>query len=228
MLRVVNYQSVTYSSTYYRAFLITRELRNKTVADVLDGLKNYLVTEVIPKSSFTGVTEGYHLNQFTKRYIFHMLARIIAYMNDKCGIELPFDKIVDRSIKNSYDIEHIWADDYTQCKHTEEFVTERDFKEYRNRLGNLLLLPRDKNRSYQQMPYEQKVGKYDSENILARSLNKHCYENNPSFMRFLSESGLPFVSYERFFKADLDERQQLYRLICEQIWNIDNLDKAAK
>lgn len=227
-LRVVNYHSVEYSNTYYRAFIITKELRGKTVADILRYTKDFLVTKVIPEGSLSSISEGFHLNQFSKRYIFHMLARMISYMNEQCGIDSDFDKIVDRKKTNSLDIEHIWADDYSQGNHSEEFANERDFKDYRERFGNLLLLPRDKNRSYQKNPYEEKVQMYFSDNILARSLNRLFYKNNPSFLRFVSESGLPFVPYDVFNKADLDERQELYRAICEKIWNIDNLDRVAK
>src|SRR5712691_137928 len=35
---------------------------------------------------------------------------------------------------------------------------------------------------------------------------------------FKNCSGLPFCSYSTFKKGDLDARQELYRLICEEIW----------
>ncbi|GHU13146.1 hypothetical protein FACS1894161_2820 [Spirochaetia bacterium] len=227
MLRIVNYTSVTYSSTLYRAFIITKDIRNKPAPDILQYTKKYLEQQIIPETNFSGIPR-FHLNQFSKRYIFHMLARFTDYLNEKCGTGEKFDEIVNRKRKNSYDIEHIWADDYSQGNHLQEFQTEHEFKEYRNYLGNLLLLPRDKNRSYQDMPYEEKIKHYNSENLLVRSLNSLCYKNNPSFMRFLSDSGLPFKAYDHYNKEDLDERQGLYKLLAENIWNLDRLDEVAQ
>jgi len=42
---------------------------------------------------------------------------------------------------------------------------------------------------------------------------------NPSFLKFIKESGLPFKPHEKFKKKDLDTRQELYRQICDYIWN---------
>lgn len=33
--------------------------------------------------------------------------------------------------------------------------------------------------------------------------------------------GLPFKAHEEFKRADVEERQELYQAICEQIWNFD-------
>ena len=33
---------------------------------------------------------------------------------------------------------------------------------------------------------------YNAQNLLARSLNPQCYENNPGFRQFLLSTGLPF------------------------------------
>jgi hypothetical protein len=227
MFRVTNYTSVTYSSTYYRAFIIAKEIRNKSVADLLQYTKNYLTKQIIPETNFDGIRR-FRLNQFSKRYIFHMLARFMAYLNDECGIGEEFDEIINRKRKNSYDIEHIWADNYSQRNHRQEFQTVHEFTEYRDRLGNLLLLPRDKNRSYQDMVYEDKIKHYNSENLLTRTLNSLCYQNNPSFLNFVNNSGLPFKSYDHYNKKDLDERQELYKLLCENIWDLNKLDEAAK
>ena len=227
MFRIVNYTSVTYSSTLYRAFHITKDIRNKSVNDILQYTKKYLEEKVMNETDLEGIRR-LRLNQFSKRYIFHMLARFISYINEQCDIGENFDVIVDRKRKNSYDIEHIWAEDYSHGNHKQDFTTEHDFKEYRERLGNLLLLPRDKNRSYQDKPYEDKLKHYNSENLLTRSLNSLCYQNNPSFLRFVDESALPFKYYDHFSKNDLDERQELYKLLAEKIWNLDNLSAIAQ
>src|SRR5690625_6578854 len=86
------------------------------------------------------------------------------------------------------------------------FESYEQFIDYREALGALVLLPKDKNRSLQDMPYSDKVRKYASENILARSLNEECYKNNPSFLRFIEEYGLDFRSLDKFGPEEIDRK----------------------
>jgi hypothetical protein len=120
-------------------------------------------------------------------------------------------------------VEHIWADKFK--RHTSEFDCEDDFHHYRNRFGGLLLLPRGFNQSYGAMTYKSKVKKYIEQNLLAKTLHPECYVRNPSFKSYKKQSNLPFRAYpEQFRKEDLDERQELYRQICEEIWDPARLD----
>jgi hypothetical protein len=100
---------------------------------------------------------------------------------------------------------------------------------YRNRFGGLLLLPRGFNQSYGDMEYGKKVNKYIEQNLLAKTLHPQCYVNNPDFLKYKERSGLPFRAYpETFSKKDLDERQELYRQICEEIWDPARLAQEVK
>ena len=76
-------------------------------------------------------------------------------------------------------------------------------------------MPKSFNASYGDLPYEQKLVHYDSQNLLARSLNENAYDHNPGFRRFLEQSGLPFRPHAEFRKADLDDRQELYGQLAE-------------
>ena len=68
---------------------------------------------------------------------------------------------------------------------------------------------------------------YDSQNLLARSLNSNAYDHNPGFRRFRENSGLLFCAHAEFRKADLDERQGLYGQLANYIWNPARLGEAA-
>lgn len=65
-------------------------------------------------------------------------------------------------------------------------------------------------------------------NLLAQSLHPSAYEHDPGFRRFREESGLPFHPYPEFNKADLDERQELYRKIAELVWRPAELRDLAE
>lgn len=222
-IRVFNFRTVDYSSIKYTVFNLTKKIRRKTVDELVTIFKDYISGM---EQSLEGI-DSFYLNQFTRRYMLHILSRMTYYLEHNCGINSSFTTYIDRQQKNPYDIEHIWADDYTQENYQSEFQTEEEFKTFRNRFGGLLILPKDKNRSYQDMEYSKKVMKYDSENLLARTLNTNCYSNNPLFLRFMQSNNLSFKPYRNFNKVDLIERQELYKEICKNIWSIELFDEIA-
>jgi hypothetical protein len=174
------------------------------------------------QETFAGVN-SFFLHMQNRHYVHHILARITHHIERECGINSDFSTYIARDIKKPFEIEHIWANQYK--RYLDEFPSEKDFNEYRNHIGGLILLPRGFNQSFGDKPYEEKVQAYFGQNMLAQSLNRQCYLNNPSFLAYKNRSGLPFRPYSTFKKADLDERQELYRLICEEIWSPSRFDR---
>lgn len=171
-------------------------------------LKAYIIQQVVEsdRDSVNHAIQEFELNQFTGRYMLHMLARLTDFVNVRMGRASEFEKYVDRNPRTSYDIEHILPDDYNTYK--DLFNDEEDFNINRRKIGNLILLTSDHNRSYQAMPFDQKVVHYLSDNILAQSLNQGAYQNNPKFLQLASAYG--FKSYDVFDKNAIRERVQLY------------------
>lgn len=150
-----------------------------------------------------------------------ILARMTEYVEHGSGKLLDFDKLVDTSLKNRFQIEHIWANFYS--RHRDEFTNERDFEDHRNRLGDLILLPSNINQSHGGDPYEKKIKLYVKENWLAASLHPDAYANEPGFTGFINQTELPFRAFPEFWKEDVGERQHLYTEIARQIWNPQRL-----
>jgi hypothetical protein len=174
------------------------------------------------EESFGGVKKFY-MHQQNRGYVHTLLARITHHVAEKCGIDSDILSYLDRTAKHPFQVEHIWANDYDQYK--SQFGNEYEFSEYRNHFGGLILLPDDFNKSYGKKGYKEKLDGYLGQNVLAKTLHPTWYENNPSFRRFKETSGLPFKPYpDAFTKANLDERQELYRLICEEIWSPSRFD----
>ena len=113
------------------------------------------------------------------------------------------------------EVEHIWANHFDE--HVDEFSSENEFASVRNRVGDLLVLPKSFNASYRDAPYVTKVVQYFSQNILAQSLCDTKYVNAPGFAKFRSASGLQFKPYDAFPSSAVDERSELYRQIL--LWN---------
>ncbi|MFB4165333.1 DUF262 domain-containing protein [Alteribacillus sp. JSM 102045] len=223
--RAVNFRTLGYSSIVYTMFNLMKEIRDLDVISLSSLLKKKLdVNEM--KETIDGVKD-FRLHQQNYRYVRYVLARITHYIENQSGVESNFETYISRNIKKPFEIEHIWADQYE--RYSDEFDSPEAFMEYRNRIGGLLLIPRGFNQSYGKKPYEEKVSAYFGQNLLAQSLNGQCYQNNPSFLAYIERSGLPFKPYPHSFKKeDLDERQELYRLICQEIWNPSGLEEIVQ
>lgn len=209
--RIFNYKKVNWNANKNLLFRVMCQIRNQDVKTI--GVR--LVYSLQRMSEKLDAIQDFELNHISRRYMLHMLARLTDYVNVRMGLASQFDNYVDRNPKTSYDIEHILPDDYQSYK--DLFNDEEDFKNNRRKFGNLILLTSDHNRSYQDMPYDQKVLQYMSDNILAQSLNAGAYQNNPKFLALSDEYG--FKAYAQFDKTAIRERLQLYISLAKSIWN---------
>jgi hypothetical protein len=229
MRRVANYIRVGYSSVSYAMWLLCRDIRRKPLPDLVSILTKKLADDDV---TFAGSAargrkgvDDLALNQFSRRYIFHLLARLTAKTETGSGRTDSFDKLVNRDVKNPFDIEHIWADDYEAVKTL--FASEPEFQEWRNHVASLLLLPADVNRSLQDKPFDQKRTHYAKQNFYAASLDDSAYQHQPQFQWFASEHQLPFKSFKVFTKAEQLERRKLVAALVELVWSPSRLGEVA-
>lgn len=232
MRRTVNYIRVGYNSVAYAMFLLARDIRRLPLNELVDALRARLDQDEAnvsldgSPSRGRGGIKDLNLNQFSTRYIYHLLARVTSHVETESGKPDLFDKYVDRKSKNPLDIEHIWANDYDE--HAFECPTAEDFTEWRNNVGGLLLLPADVNRSYQDKPYDEKAPHYAKQNLWAASLTESAYQHQPQFNSFVARSGLPFRAYQQFTKAEQTERRQLTLDLARLVWNPDRLEEYRR
>lgn len=218
--RLWNFHSIAYSTMQYAMFLVMRDIRGKTLPDLVQTLKTRLRHE---PATFAN-NDRLRLHQQNRSAIHQIIARLTDHVERRAGLPSQFVNYVAEG-KNRYEVEHIWANH--PKRHTDEFPHATDFGEYRNRIGGLLLVPKSFNASYGDMAYGEKREHYDAQNLLARSLYDKAYKNNPGFAQYIKASGLPFKAHPEFKRADLDERQSLYRRLAEEVWNPDRIDQAA-
>jgi uncharacterized protein with ParB-like and HNH nuclease domain len=217
--RIINFKTVDYSAILYSVFMLSKKIRRKPLPELLEVFKQEITgmefqMEAINKFRLTG---------WTVRYMLHMLARITDYVEIQSGIPSGFNKYTSREIRNPYDIEHILCDHHSIFQ--DEYPEKEIFDRHRNMFGALLLLPMDKNRSLNDTTFDKKLPVYFGENLLAKSLNKDCYQNNPQFRRFYEAENLVFKPYEVFDKKALLERQELYAELAKKIWGIQRLEE---
>jgi uncharacterized protein with ParB-like and HNH nuclease domain len=219
--RIFNYKTVDYSAIVYNVFLLSKKFRRKSIGELLEICK-----EEIREMEFQLETiDDFRLNGWTVRYMLHILSRITDFIETSSGIPSNFINYISREIKNPYDIEHIICDHHDWF--VDEYPEKETFDRHRNKFGGLLLLPMDKNRSLNDLTFDKKLPIYFGENLLAKSLNKDCYLNNPQFIRFYERENLNFKPFSLFNKEALLERQELYEEIAKKIWGVDQLEKQV-
>ena len=232
MRRAINYIRVGYSSTSYAMFLLCRDIRRKPLNELVPILVEKLTIDAkeidfggAPSRGRMGI-DDLGLNQFSRRYIFHLLARITAHTEVESGQPDLFDKYVDRQAKNAFDIEHIWSSNFQAP--AGEFSSDTEFAIARDNIAGLLLLPADVNRSLQDKTYQEKAPHYAKQNLFAASLTEGAYQNRPQFAAFRERSGLQFKPYPVFGKAEHAERRQLVRALVELVWSPDRLERLLE
>ncbi|OBG06225.1 DUF262 domain-containing protein [Mycolicibacter sinensis] len=218
--RIWNFRSTAYSTMQYAMFNVMRDIRGCDADALATTLRDYLkkVEETFDSN------DDLYVHQQNRGQLHRILARITDYITVESGQASRYIALTNGG-KVKYEVEHIWAD--RPERHKDEFSHEADFARQRNRIGDLLLLPKQFNASYGDGTYKKKLSHYYKENLLASSLNSQSYVKNPGFTRFIKDSGLPFKAYDEFKAADIVERGDLYREIAKLIWNPDDLLAAA-
>lgn len=210
--RLWNFRSITYSTMQYAMFLVMRDIRGLDVPALGQLLHDTLMRETETFAS----NDRLRVHQQNRQGIHRLLARLTDYVETQSRHPSRYTEYVNLGDVR-YEVEHIWADHPE--RHVDEFLDSTYFFEHRNRIGGLLLLPKAFNASYGDLPYEDKLPHYNTQNLLARSLHAQCYELNPGFVRFVKETDLPFRPLGHFMQADLEERSELYRLIAARVWD---------
>jgi Restriction Enzyme Adenine Methylase Associated/Protein of unknown function (DUF1524) len=211
--RMVNYRNFGYNTVAYTMFNYMKDIRDLDVAELSEVLGSKLAEL---EDGFAAVP-NLRLTQRNGNHIKYLLARISAWLEAQCGGTLTFEDLVSRTRRHPFEIEHIWA---KMPERHPEFPTEEAFLDQRNGFGGLLLLPKDFNASYGARLYPDKLDHYFGQNVLARSLHPKCYEHNPTFLRLRDQYSLAFSPIPGDFTVlSFSEREELYRQLCEIIWN---------
>lgn len=215
-VRVTNYRSVDYGTIKNYVFNVTKDIRQCEV----DELKKKLLQQYdnLAYDPAAALPE-LRLNNFTKKYIKNMLARITGYIEEQTGVASNYCNYMNTQTKNPFEIEHIITDHYEWF--AKEYTDQEDFRRWRNSIGALLLLHKSINASLNDSKYDYKLSKYCSNegNIYTESLGELAYRNNPRFKKFVEDNALPFKAYAQFGKAEITERMELLVQLVKLVWN---------
>jgi len=210
--RSINLRKFGASSIRYTMYSLVKELRGKD----LESLRALLKAKLAEMPEKWDGMEDFHLHGMNRPFVKFLLSRITGFIEQQAGGSTNFSTYFISLGARPFEVEHIWADKFEE--HRDEFEQRYEFDNYRNRIGDLVLLPQGTNQSYGAMTYSEKIEHYLKENLLVKSLHPKTYENNPNFIGMANKHGLRFKAHKSFRKADIDERQMLVQKICEVIW----------
>jgi len=210
--RSVNFKNFGASSIRYTMYSLVKEIRRRPLSE----LHSILARKIAEMEQTWAGVETFRWHGMNRNFVKFLLSRISGFIDQQCGLSSHFETYFFNQGGKPFEIEHIWADKFDE--HRDEFVQVHEFNDFRARLGDLVLLPRGTNQSYNDLPYAAKQPHYLKENLLVKSLCSLTYQNNPNFLQMAKRLELPFQAHEQFKKADIEVRQKLYRAICERIW----------
>lgn len=215
--RAINNKSCDYNTIRNKVFRITNEIRDLDIKSLSNKLIEYVETSEQKFDTFA----NWEVNGYTKKYIKHLLARITGFIEEKIDKPSDYVNYVNIYAKDPFEVEHITCDHYEWFQ--DIYSSEQEFISFRNNIGDLVLLPKSLNASLNDEKYDYKLKKYISSNILAASLGKITYDNNPRFKKYKEENNLNFEAYDSFGKDEIIKRRNLYKSIVDKIWNVNNL-----
>lgn len=210
--RSINFRKFGASSIRYTMYSLVKELRGKN----LDSLRALLLAKLAEMPETWDGIGDFRLHGMNRYFVKFLLSRITGFIEQQSGASTNFSTYFLSPGTKPYEVEHIWANKFAE--HRDEFEQQHEFDNYRNRIGDLVLLPQGTNQSYGAMSYAEKIEHYLKENLLVKSLHPRAYENNPNFLGMARNLGIGFKAHSSFAKADIDERQSLIQRICEVIW----------
>jgi len=212
VLRSINFRKFGASSIRYTMYSLVKELRGKS----LDDLRMLLDTKLAEMPEKWEGFSQFRLHGMNRQFVKYLLSRISGFLDQKSGASTNFTTYFLSPGSKPFEVEHIWANKFSE--HRDEFEQQHEFDNYRNRIGDLVLLPQGTNQSYGAKTYAEKIEHYLKENLLVKSLHPKAYENNPNFTGMAQRLGIKFKAHTKFTKLEIDERQVLLQSICELIW----------
>lgn len=212
--RAINYKKFGQTTIKYTMFNIIKLIRNNDL--VLLGQNLTKETDTI-EQEWDGI-DNFGLHGQNKKFVKHLLSRISSYLDVAVGKQNNYVSYHNPDGKQ-FEIEHIWGNKFNE--HRDEFEQEWDFKEWRNSIGALILLPNGTNQSFTSDKYEAKIKHYLKENTYAQTLHPDYYEKNPNFLKSEQIKQLNFKPHSEFKKKDIEKRIEVVKKICKQLWSID-------
>ena len=156
------------------------------------------------------------MQQYRIKFI---LAKITAYVD---ALRMGKEEVTDLSnyTETAVEIEHIMPQ---TCENKATYnVSDDEFNVYINRLGNLTLLENSINKSIQNDSYNDKSVEYKKSKFYLTSAISELVNQGQDTA--INRTNAILKSWEVWDKKSIEERQKMFYMLSERIWDI----KTAK
>ena len=228
--RLMNGQDNTYNNLRDPLFELAKQVRNKSVIELVSVLESNFDQLFRAPFSFS----SFDYRKSGTDVILYFLARMADFLEQELALtnNVGFSVYVQRKKTNdTFDIEHLlpaqMSVTQTDLGSDFDFTDEFDYNNGRNSFGGLILLSRGRNRSLKAQPLSQKVVSYATEGVLAQSFTQSFYTNNPNAVQNLSRLSLSMAPVPAFNKAEIAVRSAFYDRLAGLIWRKSRFAEIA-
>jgi len=212
--RSVNFRKFSASSIRYTMYSLVKDIRGLS----LESLRMILTEKLDEMDEHWDGVKAFRLHGQNANFTKFFLSRLTGYVDEMSGRQSDFKTFFAPAKGKPFEIEHIWANKFE--RHRDEFEQEREFEDWRNNIGAMVLLPNGTNQSFGDDHYAEKRGHYVKENLLAASLVESCYEKNPNFTKSMAALDVEFKAHPEFKKSDILARQEIIRQLAELVFQL--------
>lgn len=155
------------------------------------------------------------LNSMQQYRIKFILAKITAYVD---ALRMGKEEVTDLSnyTETAVEIEHIMPQ---ACENKATYdVSDDEFNVYINRLGNLTLLENSINKSIQNDSYNDKSVEYKKSKFYLTSAISELVNQGQDTA--INRTNAILKSWEGWDKKSIEERQKMFYMLSERIWDI--------
>lgn len=189
-----------------------------------DDLNNFIKTAIIPTvNEWKTDNEQYFmrlgLNSMQQYRLKFIMAKIFAYI-DSLRIGKSTIESLATYLEYGVEIEHIMPQ---VCYNKSEYeLTEEDFPNYLNRLGNLTLLENSINKSIHNDDYSSKSIAYQQSKFYLTKAIPQLIDQGENTA--ITRTNKKLTAWSSWNKKSIEERQQMLYNLSEEIWDIKTED----
>jgi Protein of unknown function (DUF1524) len=211
-------------------FELAKQVRDLNLPD----LKAVLLQRITSDTDTLDALKSTAYDKIKRQDLLHLLARLAHELESSLALPtaVGFSTYVDRDRNDrTFDIEHLLTNSIEKVNadlttlQLVQFSSKSEFETARNIIGDLILLPRGRNRSMKDMAYSEKITRYANENVLAQTLTQSFFLNQPNWTKFSQESGISVSPVPGVDLTAIATRANFYFEIAKRIWSSGELEK---
>lgn len=212
--RALNYKGNSQSFLRYIIYSLVKEIRNKSLIELKDILKEKLTSS---KENLMSLDKFTYTNG-SRKFIHYLLARCVLFVERTVynNSEINMNNLMAARIQNRFVLTPIISD---YNKYSGHFKNEEIFSITEKKIGNFILIPNPISVGFCSDFSSSKINRITKEYRLSKSLASSYYTN-------LDENDyLRKLGFRAFtdFKETIDNRTNAMNNLIREVWNVEKL-----